>query len=166
MTTAASKSQSGGPSTSKNYALHATHGATRWHSILQGCRKSEHIRFSRSYSLQRGRVAAICMRLYGGALNREAQRLAYECIIPRIFNKVPRVCGVVRPPPKVYSPALDRVSEVRANSFSVSRRNQDLPSFLLFLRNFHSVLQFVENSGNPLRLESLWRPVQAEFLAT
>ena len=34
------------------------------------------------------------------------------------FDLVPRVCGVVRPPPKVHSPALDRVSEVRANSFS------------------------------------------------
>ena len=38
MTTAASKSQSGGPSTSKNCALLATDGATRSHSILQGCR--------------------------------------------------------------------------------------------------------------------------------
>ena len=42
-------------STFKNCVLHATDGAIRWHSILQGCRKSEHRRFSHSYMLQRGR---------------------------------------------------------------------------------------------------------------
>ena len=55
MTTAASSQHTPTRLTSKNYALRATHGVTRWHSILQGCRKSEHSRFSRSYSLQRGR---------------------------------------------------------------------------------------------------------------
>ena len=54
-TTAALKSQFGGPSTSKNCALLATDGEIRWHSILQGCRKSEHRRFSHSCSLQQGR---------------------------------------------------------------------------------------------------------------
>ena len=39
-------------------------------------------------------------------------------------------------------------------------------SFFLLLRNSSRFLQFVENSGKPLRLESLWRPVQAESLAT
>ena len=29
--------------------------------------------------------------------------MAYECIIPRISNKVPRVCGVVRPPRRRHS---------------------------------------------------------------
>ena len=59
MTTAASSQHTPTRLTSKNYALRATDGVTRWHSILQGCRESE-----------------------------------------IISNKVPRVCGVVRPPPK------------------------------------------------------------------
>ena len=42
MTTAASKSQFGGPSTSKNFVLHATRGITQWHSIQTGCRRSQH----------------------------------------------------------------------------------------------------------------------------
>ena len=42
MTTAASKSQFGGPSTSKNFVMHATHGITQWHSIQTGCRRSQH----------------------------------------------------------------------------------------------------------------------------
>ena len=41
-TTAASKSQFGGPLTSMNCELHATHGATRWHSIQKGCSQSQH----------------------------------------------------------------------------------------------------------------------------
>ena len=70
MTTAASSQHTPTRLTSQNYALRATHGVIRWHSILQGCRESETL-------------------ILAPARPGET-----------ISNKVPRVCGVVRPPPK------------------------------------------------------------------
>ena len=71
MTTAASKIHFGEPiSTSKKCALLATDGATRSHSIPQGCRASEPLVLAPARP-----GAAICMRLYGGALNRRSDTI-------------------------------------------------------------------------------------------
>ena len=61
-----------------NYALRATHGVTRWHSIQQGCRESETL-------------------ILAPARPGET-----------ISNKVPRVCGVVRPPRRHHSNDVGR----------------------------------------------------------
>ena len=124
---------------SKNFALRATHGVTRWHSIQQGCRESETL-------------------ILAPARPGET-----------ISNKVPRVCGVVRPPRRRHSTfdnlrsAQSKLQSNRAQRTAVNSHGSALGPHLL---EDHHETSRLQPSGNCSRLSTSGRSQGLAFLGS